>query len=533
MKRFYHLLRKRMRYPTILRTVSLVSLVTLSFGLLLLPRPVAAQAQQPGDVVNCGPMTNFSQSPGYTSADPLLLADPAGNIHLFWVERITGKPDEPPNMPDALMYAMWNGETWSKPTDLFLSPVEYANKRVGAVRGLIDDNGYIHLTWIGPDNTFFYSHVHASLSDQATAWAAPTYISYDQSGGQYSADIAFVSPDTLHIVYGRDPKAGANQVLAHIRSTDGGQSWTEPQNIYTVPYVDRGISNVRVWTPLPGKLFTTWTEWDATGNGQVVYLASSPDNGQSWETPIRLAEREGVEYERDWVTMAPLDEDQLVVFWEGGYRAYRQAQYSQDGGSTWSEPIDTLDWLIADNGFAEFVRDGGDRLHLFVFQRVREGNMDRDHYGVESNGLWHTTWEGGKTWRQPQMIGQPNPGNFVSVAVRGGNELFAAWFSYIDLELYIMRCEFKDTPSVPLQPWGEIPPLPTQTAEGGTAVPPTPTPLPTPLPSTGSTSLGSGLSAPAPVAEGPGYSLLLGIVPTVFFIAIIVAVSLQRRRHFR
>ncbi|MCL4262299.1 MAG: glycoside hydrolase [Anaerolineae bacterium] len=509
---------KALLWATLVYTICFISVAN----------PVLAQ-EKPGDVVNCGQAVNFSKSPDYSSVDPLLLSDPSGLVHLFWAERITGSPDAATNAPDAVMYSVWNGETWSLPVDLFLSPREFFNRRINALRGVVDDDGNLHLTWIGPDNTFFYSSAHASRASQSTAWRMPTYIALDQSGSQYSADINFMSPGTLHIVYGRLPEEGGNHVVAHIRSTDGGLTWSAPQGIYTVPYVDRGVSNLRVWTNPPDKVYATWTEWDTSGNGQAIFFARSLDNGLTWEKPIMLAERQGNEYERDWVTLAVLGEDELVAFWEGGFRAYRQAQYSADGGATWSRPIDTLDWLIADNGFAEFVRDGAGRLHLFVFQRIREGNGDRNPFGEESNGLWHTVWEGETQWRQPQMVGLPNPGNFVTVAIRGGNELFAAWFSYADLELAIIQCELKDTPAIPPQPWAQIPPLPSIATEAATAVPPSPAPTASPEP----TPAGASFTFPSTgaSASNPGNLILYGTLPALFVIVMVTAVGWLRRRN--
>jgi hypothetical protein len=249
-----------------------------------------------------------------------------------------------------------------------------------------------------------------------------------------------------------------------------------------------------------------------------------------------LAERQGLEYERDWTTLAALSDDELVIFWEGGFRAYRQAQYSQDGGATWSEPIDTLDWLIADNGFAEFVRDGANRLHLFVFQRIREGNDDRNSYGSsgnDSNGLWHSVWEGGTQWRQPERIGEPNPGNFVSATIRGGNELFAAWFSYTYLELSVFQCELYDTPAVPLQSWAEIPPLLVNNLSGtptiAIAATATAFSTPTVLPINSSNSF----PLSPEMTSSPGNAILAGILPVFAIILLIAVFNLQKRRHTR
>ncbi len=496
----------------------------------IMPMNTILAQEKPGDAVNCGRAFNFSKSPGHSSVDPLLLADSSGTVHLFWAERITGPPNDVINTPDAVLYAAWNGESWSLPVDLFLSPKELYNRRINALRGVIDDEGNIHLTWIGPDNTFFYSSAHASRASQSNAWRTPVYIAADQSGAQYSANINFMPPNTLHIAYGRELDENDNQTVVHIRSTDGGLTWSAPKTIYIVPYVDRGASNVRVWVNSPDKVYVTWTEWDTSGNGQAIFFARSLDNGLTWEKPVMLAERRGIEYERDWVTLAVLGEDELVAFWEGGYRAYRQAQYSYDGGVTWGLPIDTLDWLIADNGFAEFVRDGADRLHLFVFQRIREGNEDRNPFGRDTNGLWHSIWEGETQWREPHIVGEPNDGNFVTVAVRGGNEFFAAWFTYLDLELYLIQCQFKDTPAIPLQPWTNVPPLPVNTsaeAEAGADQP-----LPTAVPTAAAASSFTFPTATAPTPS-PGNTILIGVIPTLFIILIVTAVGWQRRRHSR
>jgi hypothetical protein len=517
------------KIKTIQKLKIVVGIALAGLAATMFPLQMAVAQEKPGDVVNCSPIRNMSNTPDYSSVDPLILADSAGVVHLFWTERVTGSPDDIANTPDAILYSAWNGESWSPPIDLFLSPAEIYNRRTNAVRGVIDDEGNIHLTWIGPENTFFYSSAHAAYANQATAWRPPVYIAQDQSGAQYSGDINFMSPDTLHIVYGRDPEDSRNQTIVHIRSTDGGQTWSEPQTIYTVPYVERGASNIRVWVNPPDKVYATWTEWDLSGNGQANFFARSLDNGQTWEEPVMLDERQGFEYERDWTTLAATGENDLIAFWEGGYRAYRQAQYSYDGGATWSDPIDTLDWLIADNGFAEFVRDGAERLHLFVFQRIREGNEDRNPYNGEGNGLWHSAWEGGTTWRQPQIVGEPNLGNFATVAVRGGNELFAAWFSYLDLEVSVIQCQFHDTPAIPLQPWSEVPPMPVYVTVEPTAVIETATPAPTPTTVTAGPASFS--STAAPTAD-PGSAILVGVVPAFFIVAIIVVVvGWQKRRQ--
>lgn len=410
-----------------------------------------------GDVTNCTQPSNISNSEGFVSADPLLLSDPAGTVHLFWAERLIGDADAVPNVPDSLMYAhqeALNPNEWSRPVDIAISPPQNYNKRISSIRGVIDDQGIIRLVWLGPDETFFYSFAHADEAGSARAWQTPLQIDNKQTGTQYSVDIAYTTPQTLHIVYGRS-QSRVNRTLVYIRSVDGGLTWSDPVDIQTFLDFGRGASNIRLHVDTPNKLYVTWTEWDISGKGQAVYFARSLDNGLHWESPTQLAERVGDEYERDWTNLAILGENQLMAFWEGGFRAYPQAQYSYDGGVTWSEPIDTLFWLIADNGFAEFVRDSHDRLHLFIARRIREGFTEKCATFVgcsgEGNAIWHSVWESGVNWREPRPVDFTfGTVNFIAVTLSGGNQITLAWFSYDDLEVNVMNCQINDAPAVVL-----------------------------------------------------------------------------------
>ncbi|MDT8305500.1 MAG: sialidase family protein [Anaerolineae bacterium] len=418
-----------------------IAVVCLSVVIFLQVVPVSAAG---GDVIACTPDYNISQSPDLTSGDPFLVADPAGLVHLFWAERVTVDANALSNVPDAVMYSVWNGRSWSHPVDIFLSPPEFFNRRVNGIRAVIDEERILHLLWQGPDNTLYYSSAPADEGRSARAWQEPLLLASDEAGSQFSAYLAYEPPATLHVVYGQGISNAEHRGVVYVRSTDAGRNWSEPAELTRMVTTGRGPSNVRLLVAAPDILYATWTEWDLTGNGQAIYFARSPDGGLTWSEPVTLDERQGDEYERDWTTLALLGDEQVVAFWEGGYRAYRQAQYSYDGGETWSEPVDTLDWLIADNGFAEFARDSAGRLHLFVLQRVREGNDDKGR----REGLWHTVWEGGQQWREPQLIGNQTPANLVSVAISGGNQLFAATFGTFDYEIYVRRCTIEGAPVV-------------------------------------------------------------------------------------
>jgi hypothetical protein len=119
--------------------------------------------------------------------------------------------------------------------------------------------------------------------------------------------------------------------------------------------------------------------------------------------------------------------------------------YSNDGGVTWSDPIDTFPWLIGENGFVDFYADSANNMHVFLSQRVREGNERRGNH----EGLYTSVWMGGTNWQEPVLawgdISMVNP----SVVIVGGNRVVAAWYSYTDLEVRAMTGEIPSAPPIP------------------------------------------------------------------------------------
>ena len=467
---------------------------------------------------------NISNSPDLTSTDPFLLADPAGFAHLFWAEKVSNVPGE---QTDTLMYTRWDGKEWLKPIDIFFAPPEEITAVIVYPHAVIDDSGTIHLIWMGEPNapayTLFYSSVKSSQAGSAQAWRERTLLADELTGSKYSIHIAYSPPNTLHVAYARVPAGYApsrERAVTYIRSTDGGLNWTEPLDIYIVPYLDWGASDVRLLAEPPNKLYASWTVWDKSGNGKYVYFARALDNGLTWDEPIILAERVDPEYERDWNNMALLGPGQIVAVWEGGYRAYRYAMYSYDSGATWSQPIDIFPYLIGDNGLVEFARDSTDRLHIFIAQRIREGYED---IRGQHMGLWHSIWEGGPLWREPVLVtsdeaaakNMTNP----KIVVVGGNRIVAAWYGSGVNEIIVQTGLIDSSPPIFPTPWKplfpELPPTPAM-AES--------IPIETSTIQPNSTELDQNASTPT----NNGIMILLGVMP-----ALIIVISLVTFQYYR
>ncbi len=352
------------------------------------------------------------------------------------------------------MYTRWDGRQWTKPVDIFFAPPQEFTLVIAYPHAVIDENGRIHLIWLGepsaPNYAIYYSSAPALAALSSHAWEPCATLSNDLTGTNYSIHIAYTSPTTLHVLYARvaaGDQPGEERAVTYMRSTDLGLNWSEPIDIYTIPFLDWGASNTRLLVDPPNTVYASWSIWNASGNGQAIFFARSLDNGLNWDEPVKLTERIEPEYERDWNNMALLGKGQIVTMWEGGYRAYRYVMYSSDGGVTWSQPSDFVPWLIGENGFVEFAFDSVGRLHLFYSQRIREGF----EYRGEQSGLWHSTWIRDTLWTEPKLEGGPHAMLNPKVVIAGGNQVVAAWYtsSNNDYEIRVMTGELLDAPSLP------------------------------------------------------------------------------------
>jgi hypothetical protein len=495
-------------------------LVALSFAIFILSGVPLHGASAQSDTITWSNKVNISKSPDSTSTDPFLLADPSGVVHLFWAEKIG---DAPGNQADTIMYAVWDGLNWSKPVDIFFSPLSDGNPTATYPHAVLDDRGWIHLIWLSlPDHPNFslnYSSVPAQLAGSPQAWTPKRVLANNLSGTEYSTHMAYTPSQGLHIVYASGPLGkNVEKAVSYIHSLDYGVTWSEPQEIYKFADLGTGASHTRVLLVEPEKVFTSWTSWDVTGNGQAVLFCRSLDNGLTWDKPIVLDVRVGTEYERDWNNMVYLDDHTLVSFFEGGYRAYHQAMYSSDDGVTWSEPIDTFPWLIGENGFAEFDKDSNGTQYLFFSKRIREGNADRGN----QSGLWSSVWEGGRRWREPVLGGGNNAMVNPKVVNVGGNRVVAAWYDSQVLEILVMTGRIENAPPIPPTPWPAVTVnLPRVSMPVALDQRPTPT-VQAPIPQFDSQSL------PPSAMTNQGTGVILGIIPAIIVVVILVIVRKQR-----
>lgn len=266
----------------------------------------------------------------YSSSDvesPVGVSDRYGNLHVFWWG--TGVTSQLKSDPTSIFYSRWDGQTWTTPTDILLSPNGERTYHPGVV---VDNNDRLHLIWNG--STLYYSSALVYNAESPREWSAPVSISAGIPVATQSS-IA-VGPDgSLHVVFS---EAGGD--VYHVYSSDMGITWNDPNILTSVP--DNFCSMMpHIAIGHDGKIHIVWSQaplpeaYPPSG----VYYARSEDGGLTWTDPTQFA--------RDGYGEANIIIDanaNLHIVWNGRATvAGRYHVYSDDEGQTWSNVITVVD----------------------------------------------------------------------------------------------------------------------------------------------------------------------------------------------
>lgn len=483
-----------------LRVVVGTSAVLVALLLVAAPVTTAATAAD----VWSKPVVLFSTT-GFTNS-PVLVADPAGDVHLFfWYSEDRGA--EAP-LSGVIMYARWHRGVWSKPIDVQALPDGSAKQAVA-----LDDRGYLHLVWLGPiTHRIYYSRAHVAEANLASAWTKPVPFS-----GPDAADGAFGTPDAIaavgdmvHVLY-----AGGGRVT-YIQSTDGGQTWLAPATIGDARAQDMGTDDPRIVADRQGHVFATWTQyalpsaWPPT----ATYFARSTDGGNTWSDGVRVS---GL----DHALLTPVVDDGNRLFRMWGARGEigeHVGQWSSDAGVSWSP--------------AERILSGAEN-GLSGFPGMAFDSLGRLQIAFTGGGGTRVATSDGARWTTPILVSQGSVGRTSvespTLTISQGNQLHVAWEDDFERIWYTSR--LTDAPSIPVQAIPPPPIVPVRapatpvpvSALPGLVVRPTATPRSTPV--------DASIAPPVEIVQtrsGPMWPLLGAGLISVLLLAVVVAVRLRR-----
>jgi len=413
------------------------------------PDSVASQGQ--------GEWSPAARIPDYsdTVLPPYLVADPAGNVHALTSDWV-GEEEEDPVL--AVVYRRWSPqEGWTSPVDVLLSPLGQARVQ-GA---FLDTQGLLHLIFWGGvdvDASIYHSKAFAGSADRAQAWSPPQPIG-PLALVPDAADIVGDGRDRLVVVYSGNVD-GIGASLYVVTSDDGGDTWSEPEAIFTTYSTEQRIFTIDLFWGPRGTVHAVWDVVDARGRQIGGYYARLDGTG-NWSDPFPLDESRGHGVANPAVIET--EDDGIIVIYnngvEGAVAPVMWMRRSLDRGLTWSSPVQAAPSHRGRNGVVSLVVDSAGQIHWLFGQRI--GGEPAVH------GMWYSAWWGSQ-WSPPMPVisGPPRP-DFdpydARAVVLQGNILLATWRTDPGREVkngvwYSFR--ILDTPPYPIQPW----PTPLQTA---------------------------------------------------------------------
>lgn len=383
--------------------------------LLFLAPTARAQQEDPAwsPPLRIGQLTLFPSNPA-----PAIVADPAGWLHVFWIDRRTEAGS------GVIMYTCWNGTTWSRPLDVLLSP-EYGNE-AWLAQAEVTPDGRLHVVWTGHSGTLYHSWAPAHAAASAQAWSAPKGIGDMPGTGQYLLTDA---RGRLHMIFlDRETESPY-----YVRSDDGGDSWTRAVRIASfsqleIPGMGYNISTMAI--DGRNRIHVAWRR----GATDTDYYSRSEDDGASWAPPQEF------EYPADATnrlqnspTLAAVGNDTIHLVWLAVYYLREDGQlqansryhrWSADGGVTWTPMAHILPDLMGHNGPNSLVVDSAGELHQITVGGAGTGAI----HWVE-----YTRWLG-NAWAPYTVIpgtrradwGAEGP-SWSDMALSEGNWLHVVW----------------------------------------------------------------------------------------------------------
>lgn len=322
--------------------VKRVSIAWVIVCLLLLGGRETGFAQA-GDELWSQPV-NLSQSGAAES--PLLVVGPNRQIQVFWWDRFDGLTTS---------YALDDG--WSTPT---AAPIQIGEEEsaflpmptIAAMPQIVGVGETAIAFWLGvPDQeTGVRSLLSSRLRLGTVVWTAPKVLAESAVAWEMTSEAQGV----LHLVYCQTQQSGAFPAgIYHLRSADGGVTWSEPIALYTSSYA-------RLWT-----VDTAYISIAADASGSVLagwddprqeaaFYVFSTDGGLSWTEPAEVGDGEIVGLHPRFIAMPALssqgEPSGFVMLWEQASVASTcvlRQQHSEDGGATWSTAVRVFEDLTS------------------------------------------------------------------------------------------------------------------------------------------------------------------------------------------
>jgi hypothetical protein len=430
-----------------------------------------------------------------------LVTDADGLLHAFWVDEAGA----------AINYSNRNDLFWLQPAAI-LRAVEGGS---GEPAVTIDALNRLYVTWSGTGSgQIYFSWADAGQAGTPADWS-PVQVISEPGLAAESPEVLVDGNGLIYVTY--SVPLNEERGIYLVRSDDGGNSWSPTIKVFDgVAAGWAMVDRPKLSTTVNGDLHLLWARYQVPFEGDplALFYARSEDQGQSWSTPLLVAEKpviSGVVY--------GFGERTLHQLWfnEGNSGLDVWHNLSVDGGRSWGEPVSATGFGQVDEPFY-VTADLAGRLHLIgvVDSILHHWIWQDDRWIIESNTTL-TSDPATEVYALAATIA--TNGNLAVVYGTTGEEN-ALFYSGRSLELPVIV----STPVPTFTPT----PQPTATPD------PTNTPVPSPtvvLPT--EQAPGSGPLGRDNGEDNSVLDLALGFAPVVLLVAVVFFLGLRAVRFGR
>ncbi|MCG3155655.1 MAG: hypothetical protein DKINENOH_02262 [bacterium] len=300
--------------------------------------------------------------------------------------------------------------------NVLVSNLNYPNEPCIA----IDPNNTGRMVAAANLNNFYYS------SDAGLTWTAGRATSIYGVWGD-PVVVADYQGSFYYFHLSNPPNGNWIDRIVCQKSTDGGKSWSRGTFMGLVPIAGGAKAQDKEWAVVDrnNHIYVTWTQFDRYGSAAPqdssnIRFAKSTDGGETWSEPVRINQVAGDAIDSDNTVEGAVPaigpQGEIYVAWAGP--AGIVFDKSTDGGETWLADdifIDAMPggWnfsvpgIYRCNGFPVTVCDLSDspqRGTIYVnWSDQRNGEHDTDIWLAKSH-------DGGLTWSAPIRVNDDSPG---------------------------------------------------------------------------------------------------------------------------